>query len=172
VIAAVPLVCGVVLCLVVWAIRGFGVEEPSLDLEDLQRDWVARIQTQAPDFYREEVEPQLDSWRAKYGSRVPTRELLMMQQRNHEKMARIAQERQEIIDRAAKDGKRVEIATLRQNIERAITEEHQGPDRDQCIKQLDTWLKSLEAEYGTSIPIDEAHRMMERLESGTGDELP
>ena len=165
--AAVPLVCGAVLCVVVWVIRGFGVKEASFELEDLRRDLVNDVQTQTPDFYREEVEPCLDSWKAKYGNRVPARELHKLQAHINDNLARIEKERQETIDLLANEGKTVEVAVLRQSLENAISAS-ESLDRDRWMKKIDLELNSLEARFGTSIPIREALAMKDRLKSSEG----
>ena len=80
-------------------------------------------------------------------------------------IADIRQHRQEIIDHAAKEGKTIDTASLRQTMEE-IKAKNTGPDRDAIAADIDRLLQSLEAKYGAEIPIDHAQRIVEDLEAG------
>jgi hypothetical protein len=81
-------------------------------------------------------------------------------------------EKQGTIDRAAKEGKTIEIVALRQRM-RVATANYAGPDRDTFASELDRLLAGLASKYGSRIPVDEAHRLMRKLERGEySDDLP
>jgi hypothetical protein len=42
--------------------------------------------------------------------------------------------------------------------------EYQGADRASYDRGIDDWLIKLEAKYGTSIPVDEASKILDELE--------
>jgi len=168
-VAGVPLAFGVVLYLVVWAIRGFGVKQtpPALmvNLTELRQEL---SQTTDPEAYKTEMEPLLDQLEAKYGSSsVPLGEIQGFQNIIRGKVVRIGEQKQEIIDREAKKGATIELDALRRTLE-ASKATYAGPDRENYVSELDKLLDSLATKYGTRIPVDHAYRIMQKLEAGLG----
>jgi hypothetical protein len=166
----VPLAVAVVLYLVVWAIRRFAVKEhlpaQTFDLSELRRN-LARTQADNPESYKTELEPFLDRLEAKYGNIVPTSEMGGLQQLVKEKLADIEERRQEIIKRGAKEGKTIELDSLRRTLE-ASKATYTGSDREAYLNEMNRLLESLTAKYGSRIPVDHAYRIMQDLEAGRG----
>jgi len=148
--------------------QGFVVENtPSaqqFDLSALRHDLAA---TQTDDVYKTELGPVLDRLEAKYGNNVPVAEIEGLQQLISSKLADIEKHRQEIISRGAREGKTIEIESLRLTLE-ANKAAYAGPDRNAYAMELDKLLESLAARYGSRIPIDHAYEIMQRLEAGLG----
>jgi hypothetical protein len=132
-----------------------------VDLEDLRNSF-ANVQVNSPDVYQEVVTPFLDSWKVQYGRRIPTEAIELLHQRVTQEMSSIKEKKQKIIDKAAREGATIGIAGLRQNLER-VKAEYKGPDREQYNRQLDNFVMSLEAKYGSAIPIDEAAKLHDKL---------
>jgi spore germination protein YaaH len=97
-----------------------------------------------------------------YGRRIPTEAIELLHQRVTQEMSSIKEKKQKIIDKAAREGATIGIAGLRQNLER-VKAEYKGPDREQYNRQLDNFVMSLEAKYGSAIPIDEAAKLHDKL---------
>lgn len=133
-----------------------------VDLEELRNDF-ATVHVNSPDVYGEVVAPFLDSWKVQYGRRVPIRAVDSLLQRVEHEMATIKVKKQRIIDKAAHEGSTIEISKLRENFEQE-KEKFKGPHRQQCVRQLDRFLMSLEAKYGTAIPVDEASKLLDKLD--------
>jgi len=115
-----------------------------------------------PAGYKSELEPLLDSLQDIYGDLVPVaaiKELIPARRRQ------LAQKIQEIIDQGAKKGKTIEIGALRQRME-ATKATYTGSNRDTFATELDRLLDGLAAKYGNRIPVDEAYRIMQKLERG------
>jgi len=83
------------------------------------------------------------------------------------KLARIEEQRQEIIIRGAKEGKTIEIESLRRTLE-VSKAAYTGPDRNAYVLEIDKLLESLTAKYGSHIPVDQACKIMQDLEAGLG----
>jgi hypothetical protein len=133
-----------------------------LDLEDLRND-LAAVQANSPDFYQEVVAPFFQSWKERYGRRVPLQEVGVMQKRIDYEMNRIKEKKQELFDKAASKGVTIELSTLRQNMEKSKAD-YNGADRRGYVQQIDLFLTSLEVKYGASIPIDEANKLLDKLD--------
>jgi hypothetical protein len=167
-VIAVPLGFGIVLGLIVWAIRGFAAKQPtSPETFDLGgfRKHLAETQGGNPELHK--LEPFLTRLEAKYGNNVPKTELEGLRQLVSSRLRDIDEQRQEIINRTAEEGKTVEIESLRRSLERsgaALT----GIDRDAYVLETDKLLDSLTAKYGSRIPVDHAHKIMQDLEAGRG----
>jgi hypothetical protein len=172
---AVFLVGGVILAVALIALksvfyyvilgRATATEKPGkgfLDLEDLRNDF-ARILVSTPDVYQEVVAPFFQSWKERYGRRVPVQEVEVFQKRIDYEMNRIREKKQALIDKAVSKGATIELSALRKNIEQS-KDDYNGADRQEYIRQLDLFLTSLEVKYGTSIPIDEANKLADRLD--------
>lgn len=132
------------------------------DLEDLRNDF-ATVQANNPDVYREVVAPFFDAWKLQYGRRIPVQAVDLLLQRVEREMNEIKEKKQKIIDKAAREGRTIDISKLRENLDRTKVE-FKGPDRQQYIRQLDEFVMSLEAKYGTAIPVDEASKLLDQLE--------
>lgn len=169
-VLGLPLVFGVVLFLVVWTIRGFGAKDhppaQSIDLMEL-RQKLASTQTEDSDTYKAELEPLLDRLEAKYGSRIPLREIEGLQQFLKGQLIEIEKKRQQGIDREAKKGGTIEMDALRGRLE-ASKAAYSGPGRDAYVREMDRLLESLTARYGSRIPVDDAYKIMRELEGGPG----
>ena len=48
--------------------------------------------------------------------------------------------------------------------------EYEGADRAAYVRAIAAWIMQLEASYGTSIPVDEASRLLDELEQKIRDE--
>lgn len=164
-VTGVPLGFGMVLFLIVWAIRGFGVRKSPplgfIGIEEFRRHMITEIPNRA--LYTKEVEPAIDSLKAKYGTHVPVTEIVNLQEVIHKKVAQVEKQRQKIIDREAKKGAVIEIASLRRNFEEGAAA-YQGPDRDTHVKKIDDYVKLLVEQYGDHIPVDEAYKLMRELD--------
>lgn len=90
-----------------------------------------------------------------------------LQQLISSKLASLEEQRQEIISREAKEGKTIEIESLRRTLE-ASKAAYAGPDRNAYVMEMDKLLESLAAKYGSRIPIDHAYKIMQNLEAGLG----
>jgi hypothetical protein len=82
-------------------------------------------------------------------------------------LGQIEEQRQEIINQGARDGKTIDLDRLRDRLEKNKAA-CDGPDRDAYGQEMDRLLQSLSARYGKQIPVDHAYRIMQRLESGSG----
>jgi curved DNA-binding protein CbpA len=138
----------------------------TVDITDLRRN-LATVESENPELYRKEIGPRLDSWAEQYGDRIPLEEFEKFYRYVTEQAERSGRERQQMIDRLAAEGKTLEMTALRQHLEKEKAE-YQGPDRGAFARQLDLLVESLEATYGSNIPIDEAYKLVDRLESGAG----
>ena len=79
----------------------------------------------------------------------------------------IRQRRHEIIDRAASEAKTIDRASLRPILIEAIDEVQSiGFAYDAVEADIDRLLESLAATYGSEIPINLAHKIVEDLEAG------
>jgi hypothetical protein len=146
--------------------RTSAIEKPGggfADLEDLRNDF-AGVQANSPKLYQEIIAPYLDSWKAKYGRRVPLHAVKVLEQRIANEMAVVKEKKQEIIAKAASEGKTIEISSLRKQLEESIAD-HQGRDYEQYVASIEHFLLSLQAKYGASIPVDEASKLADKLES-------
>jgi hypothetical protein len=76
----------------------------------------------------------------------------------------LGQKRQKLFDDATKEGKVLEISSLRERME-ATKAEYAGPDRAGFVRGIDQWIFKLEAKYGTSIPIDEAAKILDEFDA-------
>ena len=136
------------------------------DLEDLRSDF-SSLQATNPELYQELIAPTLEAWNTQYGRRVPVHALHALRQRADTEMERLEQKRGEIINKAASEGVTIDIAELRQKIE-ATTAQYEGSDREEYIRLLHPWLlrlEALQAKYGRTVPIDEAHKLSEDMEA-------
>lgn len=136
------------------------------DLRKLRQD-LAETQAQGPEVYKSEFEPVFNRLEATYGNMVPVTQLDGLRQLISSKLAGLEVRRQEIIDQGAKEGKTIEIESLRQTIE-ASKATYNGPDRNTYIVEVDKLMESLTVKYGSSIPVDDAYKIMQNLEAGLG----
>ena len=146
--------------------RATATEQPGkgfLDLEDLRND-LARVQANSPDVFQEVVAPFFQSWRERYGRRVPLQEVEVMQKRIDYEMNRVREKKQELIDKAASKGATIDLSTLRKSMEQSRAD-YNGADRQEYIRQIDLFLTSLEVKYGASIPVDEANKLLDKLDA-------
>ena len=145
--------------------RTTATEQPGkgfVDLEDFRNN-LAGVKANSPDVYEQVVAPFFQSWKERYGRRVPLHETEVLQKRIDRELNQLREKKQEIIDRAAKKGATIELAALRKNIEKSKTE-YAGPNREAYVRQLDAFLTSLEVKYGTSVPVDEANKLLDKLD--------
>lgn len=131
------------------------------DLEELRNSF-ASVQANSPDVYQEVVTPFLESWKTQYGRRIPAEAIMLLHERVTQELSSIREKKQKIIDKAAREGATIGIAGLRQNLERAKAE-YKGLDREQYNRQLDNFVMSLEAKFGSTIPIEEAEKLHDKL---------
>jgi hypothetical protein len=82
----------------------------------------------------------------------------------NKELSDLGQKRQKLFDDATKAGKTLEISSLRERME-ATKAEYAGPDRAGFVRGIDLWILKLEATYGTSIPIDEAAKILDEFEA-------
>jgi hypothetical protein len=145
--------------------RGTAIEQPGkgfVDLEDLRNDF-AGVQANSPDIYQEVIAPLLRSWQARYGRRVPVHELDNLRQRIAHELDAVRNKKQELINEAARKGGTIQISDLRKDLERSMGK-YEGPDRQEYIQGLERFLVSLETKYGTEIPVDEASKILDKLD--------
>lgn len=136
------------------------------DLDDLRNDF-ASFQASDPGLYQKVIGPQLDSWKAQYGRRVPHDALALLRQRIDTEIEGLREKKREVLSKAAREGVTIDIAELRQNIE-ATAAQYEGSDREEYIGLLRPWLvrlEALQAKYGASVPVDEAGKLSEDLEA-------
>jgi hypothetical protein len=149
---------------------GFAVNKPpsahTFDLSELRQD-LTETQTENPEVYKTELEPVLNRLEAKYGNHVPVAEMEGLRQLISSKLAGLEEQREEIISREAKEGKTIEIESLRRTLE-ASKAAYTGPDRNAYVMEMDRLLESLAAKYGSHIPVDHAYKIMQNLEAGLG----
>lgn len=131
-----------------------------LDLDELET-FMAGIRTSDPVRYQEVIAPTIESWKRQHGRRIPA---VIVAQLAEQEKDRAATRRREIVKNAATQGKSIEISALRESMERAKAD-YKGPDRDQFIRAIDHQILSLEAKYGTTIPINDALSILEHLET-------
>ncbi len=146
--------------------RATATEQPGkgfVDLEDLLHDQ-AEVRANNPALYHEIVEPFFQSWKERYGRRVPTQEVGILLKRVNQEMEQIREKKQKLIDKAAKEGATIDLATLRNNLEKTKAE-YTGEDRDGYIRNIDNFLTSLEVKYGSAIPLNEADKLLDKLET-------
>lgn len=113
------------------------------------------------------MEPLLDRLQSEYGNHVPVVELAALQNLTKAKLGRIEQQRQEIINQGARDGKTIDLDRLRDTLENSKAA-YEGLEREAYAQEVDRLLESLSARYGSRIPVDHAYRIMQRLEAGQG----
>lgn len=145
--------------------RATATEKPGkgfLDLEEL-RTSVAVVQANNPDVYQEVVAPFFQMWKERYGRRVPLQEVEAMQRRIDYELNKLKDKRQEIVEKAARQGVTIDLATLRKKLDKSKAE-YNGADRQAYIQQIDLFLTTLEVKYGTSIPVDEANKLLDKLD--------
>lgn len=135
-----------------------------IDLDELRDDF-AGLQASDPKTYQTMVAPMFESWRAQYGRRVPIHAFDHFRKRIDAELESIREKKQKIIDDAVKKGTTLEVARLRESLEKAKAE-HKGSEREAFVRHVDSWIMRLEAQYGTAIPIDEASRLLDELEAG------
>lgn len=135
-------------------------KSPLIPLSELR----AEISAAQPEAYKAELEPLLDSLEGVYGKLVP---VAALEELIPQRLRQLEKKRQEIIDRKAKAGKSIEIEALRQRME-ASKAAYTGSDREAYATELDRLLDGLASKYGSSIPVDEAYRIMQMLERGEG----
>jgi hypothetical protein len=146
--------------------RTTATEQPGkgfLDLEDFRKDF-AGVQANNPELYQEVIAPFFQSWKERYGRRVPLQEVEVLQKRIDYEMNRLKEKKQELIDKAASKGATIELSTLRKNMEQSKAD-YNGADRQEYVRQIDLFLTSLEVKYGTSIPVDEANKLLDKLDA-------
>jgi hypothetical protein len=136
--------------------RGF------IDLEDLQND-LAAVRASSPDVYQRVVTPFFDSWKQQYGRRIPLHAVDLFRERINEEMREIKRAKQRILDKATEKGATIDVAQLRAKMEKAKAE-YQGDDRPAFNRAIDQFVMSLEAKYGTAIPVAEASELADQLE--------
>jgi hypothetical protein len=136
--------------------RGF------MDLEDLQND-LAAVRASSPDVYQRVVAPFFDSWKQQYGRRIPLHAVDVFKKRIDEEMGEIKREKQRILDKATEKGATIDVAQLRARMEKAKAQ-YQGDDRAAFNRGIDQFVISLEAKYGTAIPVAEASELADQLE--------
>jgi hypothetical protein len=145
--------------------RATAMEQPGqgfMDLEELKND-LAGVQANNPELYRDVVSPFFESWKQRYGRRVPIHEMEVLQKRIATEIDEIKEKRQKLIDNAANKGVTIELSVLRKNLEKTKSD-YRGPNREAYIGQIDRFLTSLEVKYGASIPVDEANKLLESLD--------
>jgi len=86
-----------------------------------------------------------------------------MQKRIDYEMNRLKEKKQELIDKAASKGATIDLSALRKSMEQSKAD-YNGADRQEYLRQIDLFLTSLEVKYGTSIPIDEANKLLDKLD--------
>ncbi len=146
--------------------RTTAIESPGkgfIDIDDL-RDDLAGTLANSPELYQELIAPIFESWKTQYGRRIPIHAVDLLQKRIDVEMNRIKEKKQEIIDKATKKGATLEIAKLGESFERAKAE-YKGADRKDFVRELDRLILNLQAQYGTAIPIDEASKLLDKLEA-------
>jgi len=136
--------------------RGF------IDLEDFQND-LAAVKASSPDVYQRVVVPFFDSWKQQYGRRIPLHAMDLLKERIDEEMDEIKREKEKITDKATEQGATIDVEQLRAKMERTKAQ-YQGDDRAAFIRGIDQFIMSLEAKYGTAIPIAEASKLADQLE--------
>jgi hypothetical protein len=133
-----------------------------LDLDDLKSDFDS-LKASSPEQYQSLVAPFLDTWKQQYCRRVPVQAYQVFRKRVDAELEELRTKKQKVIDDAAKKGTVIEISVLRRNMERTKAE-YEGADRASYDRGIDDWLIKLEAKYGTSIPVDEASKILDELE--------
>jgi hypothetical protein len=143
-----------------------------LDWDELKKEFDS-LRATNPELYQTLVAPFLSAWKEQYGRRVPIQawEALWknVNSRIDAELEELEAKKQKLIDDAAKKGRAMEISALRENMEKAKSA-YQGPDRAAYIRGIDDWIMKLEAKYGTSIPVDEASRILDELEDKIRDQ--
>jgi hypothetical protein len=139
-----------------------------LDLDDIRKDF-ARVQAEGPELYREVIQPYLDSWKVQYGRRVPFQAYDQLRQRIRTEVHAAKAKRDKIVADVAAKGQKLDIADLRARVEKDKAE-YRGADKEAYVRSIDNFLLKLETKYGTSIPIDEATRLMDELEDNIRNE--
>jgi hypothetical protein len=145
--------------------RSTALEKPGkgfVDLEEFRANF-AGVQGNNPELYREVIAPLFDSWKAQYGRRIPVHEITVLQQRVNQELDALKKKKQQLIEKAASDGATIDVSSLRKRLDEAKGE-YKGPDRQEYIQQVDLLIMSLEAKYGTTIPVDEASKLLDKLE--------
>jgi hypothetical protein len=146
--------------------RTTAMEKPGsgfVDLGDMESTF-ATLQSNSPDLYKSVVEPYLTAWKKQYGRRIPQHAFGEFQQRINKELSDLGQQKQKLIGDALKEGKVLDLSSLRTSMEKAKAE-YKGADRADFVRGIDIWLMKLEAKYGTAIPLDEASQMLDDLEA-------
>lgn len=133
-----------------------------LDLEELRNELAPTIAAN-PDLYEKTIKPFFDSWKKQYGRRVPVQAVALFRQRIQEDINENQEKKRKLIEDAARKGQTLDLSSLRESFEQ-MKAEYKGSDREQYVRQLDSFIMSLEAKYGTAIPVDEANRVLEQME--------
>ncbi|MBZ5689257.1 MAG: hypothetical protein LAP86_29995 [Acidobacteriia bacterium] len=146
-----------------------------VDLEDLRNDF-AEVQANDPKLYEAMIVPLLQSWQERYGRRVPVHELNNLQERISHEMDVTKNKYQTLVDEAARKGGTIKLSDLRKKLEQSM-DTYEGADRQEYIQSVERFLVSLETKFGTEIPVDEASKILDRIEDdirarGTQREMP
>jgi len=81
------------------------------------------------------------------------------------KIEQIREEKKEIIDQAAKEGKTIPLAPLLESLEKS-KKEHKG--NEEYIAEIDRRINELKEKYRTNIPVDEAYKLVTDYEDKHG----
>ncbi len=138
-----------------------------LDWDDLSASF-EDFRATNPEMHAAIVEPFLTTWKQQYGRRVPMHAFETLRKRLDTELEQLRRKKKRVVDDAAKNGKTIDIASLRETMEKTKTE-YEGTDRAAYIRAADAWIMKLEAAYGTSIPVDEAAKLLDELEQTIRD---
>jgi hypothetical protein len=133
------------------------------DLDDFQKD-IGHIATDNPELYRKVVQPYLQEWRTQYGRRVPSHLMIHLRKCVSQEVGELRRKREQLVDKATKEGKTVDVSEWRARMEKAKAE-YTGADLMSFCSAVNNRIFKLEAKYGTSMPLEDFVKMLKELES-------
>ena len=141
---------------------------------ELQKDsviltWMSSKETLSlrddePELYRTMVVPLFQEWRTQYGRRVPSHLMASLLKRTDQELSKLRQQKEQMVAKAAREGKTIEISHSRASMEKAKAD-YTGADRVSYCSGIDNSVFKLEAKYGTTIPFEDSTTNLKRIGS-------
>ena len=117
-----------------------------------------------PEEYKKSIEPLLHELQQKYRDQIPVGEL---QRFISAEKLNLKAKMKGLVASAATEGKTISLESLRQTMEKSKTD-YKGSDRDVYNANIDNFIGSLKAQYGEQIPVEDAFKLLQKLEGAAG----
>ncbi|MCU1327834.1 MAG: hypothetical protein JWN34_3204 [Bryobacterales bacterium] len=134
-----------------------------VDVADMD-DVFINCRSNNPEQYASVIEPYLVSWKKQYARRIPQSVFNQFSERISKEISELQVKRRQVVHDAMKDGKALDMASLKQRMEEAKAECN-GEGRLDEVRSIDAWVAQFEAKFGNTIPLDEAIKILDELEN-------